>query len=1072
MFRMHIILLFCLYTNILFSKEENRYFVSHDIEINEQESDALSYYYEQSILSFEPDTLLKHINTSFLNSKIDFYKANCLYLKSRILKLINQNEALLEVLLESKSYLEKKYDNSVLLGSVYLELSLLSTLSEEEIKKYRKLSKIILEKYPHSVAYAEYLYHEGRALSLRRKSRFIKYYYKSYFILKKKLFYYKMTMSNKVMQYEIQQLINNVSRGIGYYYEIKGKTSKCEHYYNLGLDSDRVLMNVINNNRNVAKGLLEKSYFHYYNKDIEQLRTLSNEFFDFIEGTYKKNIDAELLANGYLVRGRYHSYLNDYASAEKYYLAGIKELEDGNVKNRDVYKYYYEPLGDTYYRMEKYEESVLYFDKCLEIMTNKSDIFRTKIEIFNSLTFMDSLKAEKYLDNLIFEVESEENNDDFDKISLLDNIYTKAASHYHDKNPILAKKILEKAEELTKNKKSKFAIEKYLLLALLHQDQDVIYLDYLNKAIIECSKENDNNILNRLPKIEEVRYHQYLTKIYHIYAKYFKKNNDYKNAIKYYEYAIEWENKIKRIKNNNTNQNKYLEERILRIYKEYSLLLIEFYQKEKSVDIVENLYYAIEKSKSKELSQNVKEINLRISLGVSDTLIDQESKLKKKIFQLESKLFDIKDTDSPKYKELNQKISEAYNKHNLILHTIENNHKNYYRFKHEEDKVDFKSLKEQIKEDEIWIQYLMGDSSLIILALTDDDVYVDSKKLNLNQLDKHINNTVINVKDQSVNVYAHHAHQLYLLLMKDVLDNFPNKLKLNIIPHNKLNFIPFNALVENVDEEYQDYYSLPYLNRKYTIRYQFNTTTTYQSKKDKNHHKDILIINPTYVENTNYPPLDYAKEECEYISSIFKNSYFPDVVKKDLLVNYMNDYKIVHFSGHSDIDNGDDSFNKLVFESTDSMAQFYAYELYNAQIPAEMVVLSSCHSAAGEIKDGEGVMSLARGFAFAGCPSTVTGLWEINEAAGSEIMKVFYSELKKGKSKSEALQIAQNHLIEENPIQFSSPYFWAGFVVIGNDHPIEISSSFMSIYNKYSLFLFVGLLAFGMLFFMFKFFKK
>ena len=82
-------------------------------------------------------------------------------------------------------------------------------------------------------------------------------------------------------------------------------------------------------------------------------------------------------------------------------------------------------------------------------------------------------------------------------------------------------------------------------------------------------------------------------------------------------------------------------------------------------------------------------------------------------------------------------------------------------------------------------------------------------------------------------------------------------------------------------------------------------------------------------------------------------------------------------------------------------------------------------------------MSLSRAFTYAGVKSTVVSLWQVPDKETSEIMLLFYEELKKGLSKHVALANAKQHFIKANPLK-RHPYFWSGFILIGNnDHIVE-----------------------------------
>lgn len=77
--------------------------------------------------------------------------------------------------------------------------------------------------------------------------------------------------------------------------------------------------------------------------------------------------------------------------------------------------------------------------------------------------------------------------------------------------------------------------------------------------------------------------------------------------------------------------------------------------------------------------------------------------------------------------------------------------------------------------------------------------------------------------------------------------------------------------------------------------------------------------------------------------------------------------------------------------------------LYNMEIPAELAVLSACETGYGKLERGEGIMSLARAFAYAGCLSIVMSHWLVDDRASAQLMDHFYRYLSEGLPKDEAL---------------------------------------------------------------------
>ena len=100
------------------------------------------------------------------------------------------------------------------------------------------------------------------------------------------------------------------------------------------------------------------------------------------------------------------------------------------------------------------------------------------------------------------------------------------------------------------------------------------------------------------------------------------------------------------------------------------------------------------------------------------------------------------------------------------------------------------------------------------------------------------------------------------------------------------------------------------------------------------------------------------------------------------------------------------------------------------------------------------MLSLARGFLFAGCPSLIAAQWRVDDYSGAEVILSFVKQLKRGCSKSKALQSAQLSFIEKADPLRSHPYFWASYQVIGSNNAL-----FYSTYVKVLLFFVAVVLA-------------
>jgi CHAT domain-containing protein len=108
-----------------------------------------------------------------------------------------------------------------------------------------------------------------------------------------------------------------------------------------------------------------------------------------------------------------------------------------------------------------------------------------------------------------------------------------------------------------------------------------------------------------------------------------------------------------------------------------------------------------------------------------------------------------------------------------------------------------------------------------------------------------------------------------------------------------------------------------------------------------------------------------------------------------------------------------------------------AWEIAEMDLRAEIVVLSACETARGVVKEGEGLIGFAWAIFVAGCPSSLLTQWQVADKSTAELMTAFYRNWRsQGISKAEALQRAQLRLLCSK--QWSHPFFWAPFVLIGD----------------------------------------
>jgi CHAT domain-containing protein len=149
----------------------------------------------------------------------------------------------------------------------------------------------------------------------------------------------------------------------------------------------------------------------------------------------------------------------------------------------------------------------------------------------------------------------------------------------------------------------------------------------------------------------------------------------------------------------------------------------------------------------------------------------------------------------------------------------------------------------------------------------------------------------------------------------------------------------------------------------------------------------------------------------------------------------LGQYRIVHFATHGLINSEHPELSGLVLSLVDENGKpqdgfLRMSDIFNLEMPADLVVLSACQTALGKEVKGEGLVGLTRGFMHAGARRVVASLWQVDDLATAELMKRFYSGmLKENLRPAAALRAAQTEMSGSS--RWSSPYYWAGFVIQG-----------------------------------------
>jgi CHAT domain-containing protein len=184
-----------------------------------------------------------------------------------------------------------------------------------------------------------------------------------------------------------------------------------------------------------------------------------------------------------------------------------------------------------------------------------------------------------------------------------------------------------------------------------------------------------------------------------------------------------------------------------------------------------------------------------------------------------------------------------------------------------------------------------------------------------------------------------------------------------------------------------------------------------------------------------FSKLPYTREEIKQENGkIFTDSA---ATKQNFLIN-SKQFPVLHLATHAAVDNINPEKSYIAFYPGTTDHLLYAPEIYNLDLDStHLVILSACETGTGQLVRGEGLMSLSRAFAYAGCSNIITSLWKAEDRTTSFITQKLHYYLKNGYSKAIALQKSKIDLLSssEFPPALKSPNYWAHLVFIGDYEP-------------------------------------
>lgn len=549
-----------------------------------------------------------------------------------------------------------------------------------------------------------------------------------------------------------------------------------------------------------------------------------------------------------------------------------------------------------------------------------------------------------------------------------------------DNNPIVSHSFFEKEIDLIR-----FLSEKAkILYKRFEKDHD---RQMLNSALIICSKMD--SLINRNVNTTEFEY---------------SKLQIYKLTSKYYKQAIEY--------------------------------VLEMHKLTKDKAFLEKAYYYSSRSKANILQNQIQNKQV-IKSTVSSELLAKERSLQtniNEVRQMLNQLPEKKDSLLPIYAKTQLELDQ-------FLSGLEQNNPDYYEEKYKFNTIlSATDIQQQLSENQLLVEYFLADSILYVFTISKTDFNYQIIPFT-KEIQEQLNSFTSSCADPETTLDVENSYSLYQNLLEPSLSlSNENQSEIIIIPDGILHQFPFEALTDN---------SVEYLIETYSFQYSYSSNLSFSDENAT--YKTYTGFGTNYTPNLSAQLVDLAilektnnlsqfnlsEKEIIEVGKLFNGEVF--LGKEASISNFDSHPKqsdIIHLSLHGLVDYDDPSRSCILFDNSQENFILSPFELYNQSIETDLVVLSSCSSASGQIYKGEGVQGMSKAFILAGSKLVLSSLWNASERSSLELLTSFFKHIKAGKSPSQCLRQSKLKYLQQALPTQRHPYYWSNYILIG-----QISSS-------------------------------
>ncbi|MEZ4777675.1 MAG: CHAT domain-containing tetratricopeptide repeat protein [Bacteroidia bacterium] len=460
-----------------------------------------------------------------------------------------------------------------------------------------------------------------------------------------------------------------------------------------------------------------------------------------------------------------------------------------------------------------------------------------------------------------------------------------------------------------------------------------------------------------------------------------------------------------------------------------------------------------EKSKSGILRDHLRGIRALHFAGVPDSLIEKEQYFRQRLAALDGAIHTA--GDDPDYAEgLKNRRFEINQSYRNFLLDMEQQYPEYYKLKFSENVPGAKEVMAQLLPGQAVYSYFSGGHYIFIFRIQGNDMkfFRVDNTIQLRQELKNWLDFIGHPPSEKEPVAPMAAVSLHLAqtLLPGLSDDFS---RLLIIPDGELGYLPFESLplTNPADTTFRNW---DFLTKQYTVSYAYAASIWLEQNREKDHHSATYYgFAPAFSQSLpsetrgNFSPLTHNQEEVKQVARLLKGKALTGAEAKEATLKALDTRPaILHFATHAIADETDLMDSGIFFENDSLSGEdgiLHIWEIYGLMINSPLTVLSACQTGRGPLHKGEGIMSLARAFQYSGSSNILSTLWPADDQAGATLTTDFFRFLAQKDASATALRKARQEWLQRSDDYHCHPYFWAGYVLIGEGGEVAIEKSGM-----------------------------